>query len=141
LRRLISLVLLVSLVGCSRPIPESKTLAPGNPTKPQSGQWILESYDLTKGYAFSKDGVTYQAKCSRIEGKASKGHTIEGLGFVWDGPNKYHIDVKDQSQCNELLEYIHKPVGLTNGSILGSDMLLVDRPDGVTIYLQVTSAK
>jgi hypothetical protein len=121
-----------------------KEVVPDSPTQQQNGQWVLQSYDSAKGYTFNKDGVSYQTKCFRIEGKVKKTDDpagLRGLGYVLDGPNRFHMDIKEQSQCSELLEFIHKPISLTNGSIWGPDMLLVDRPEGATIYLQVTNAK
>jgi len=134
--------------GCNtNPAPKPQTQVVSTPAPkadPTEGQWILESYDAAKGYTFSKDGVSYQTKCFRIEGKVNSTDDpaiLRGFGYTLDGPSRFHMDVKNQSQCNELLNYIRKPVALTNGSVWGSDVFLVDRPEGATIYLQVTSAK
>lgn len=138
------LLVLIASVGC-RSAPKPVDLTPVNAVASQpSSQWILESYDSVKGYTFSKDGVSYQTKCFRIEGKVDSTDdpaALRGLGYVLDGSSRFHMDIKNQSQCNELLNYIHKPVTLTNGSVWGPDVFLVDRPEGATIYLQVMNAK
>lgn len=137
-------MLLMLLTSCSQPPPKAPPQATNNPNPQPSGQWVLESYDATKGYTFRRDGVSYLTNCFSIKRKVSKTDNptmLREFGYVLDGPSNVHMDVKDQSQCNELLEYIHKPVPLNNETLWGRDVFLVARPEETTIYLRVMSAK
>jgi len=97
-----------------------KDVVPSDSVQQKDSQWVLESYDSSKGYTFTKGRVTYQTKCFRIAGKVDKTDDkagLRGLGYIMDGLSKFHMDIKEQSQCSELLDSIHKPVTPTNKSI------------------------
>jgi hypothetical protein len=125
------LITAILIVGCNHS-SLSDVPSPHGTTKPQqSGQWVLESYDSTKGYTFSKDGVSYLTKCDRIAWMHQAG--------VSD-PNGLQMDVRNQSQCVELLPYLHKPVLLGDSSENYNGTLYFSVGDK-TLFFKIIEAK
>jgi hypothetical protein len=102
------------MTGCERPAPKDISL-PDN--KSQNSQWVLESYDASKGFVFSKDGVSYATKCDHIF------HKSTGI----------RQDINDQSQCVRVLSYLHKtiPIDDTSENING----VVAFTDGDSVFV------
>jgi hypothetical protein len=124
---LVFLALSVSLLGCSRPTLKASS----EPSQQKNSQWILESYDSVKGFTFSKDGVSYLTKCSRIVWVHQPGIS---------NPNGFQMDVYDQNQCVELLPYLHKVVPLGDSSE-NYDGTLSFATGNKTLILKITEAK
>jgi hypothetical protein len=80
----------LTLVGCSAGNQSGSSAATAD-----KGQWVLESYDATKGYTFHKDGVEYQGHCQvvRHDGKSNRA--------TWE------------EACIDVLPYLHKTVPVT----------------------------
>jgi hypothetical protein len=110
--------------GCNQSAPEAQKSTPNPQNREQSSQWVLESYDSTKGFTFSKDGLSYLAKCDHIFWKST--------GF--------RQDVHDQSECVKLLPYLHKPVPIDDVSAKINGTLGFTSDDEVLVF-EITSAK
>jgi hypothetical protein len=65
-----------------------------------NGQWVLESYDVEKGYVFVKDGVHYVATCYFYSDDRQIGMAFTRLAA-------------NESVCTVVLPFMHKPVPLT----------------------------
>ena len=135
------LALSMWLASCGRPASDASKSTPG---KQPRDQWTLENYDPIKGYTFKKDGTSYLTECFLIEGKLDKSDdpsSIRKLGYTMDGNNDFHLDVQDQSQCNELLPYLHKTVPIHQGEEGFSEFLYFIAPDAARVEFVITETK
>jgi len=97
-------IIILLFSGCSHPEQKREGLTEN---RDMQGQWILQSYDATKGYTFLKDGVQYQAHCQ-----------------VFRAGGKAHAVVREGA-CIDVLPYLHKAVSAT----LWEDELTVKNPN------------
>lgn len=113
------------LVGCSKTVP-----VPLNAIVEQKGVWYLESYDASKGYTFSKDGVQYLAHCSywTLIGAEKVGNWRKADGENW---------------CAAVLDYLHKPIPLEAGDLDMKDHLIFkgQKPGSTSCEFVIVSAK
>ncbi len=72
---------------------------------PSKGQWILESYDKSKGYTFVHDGAVYHTTCVATGRPMLPGDKPD-LDPGALPPNL----ASHQSECEDILPYLHKPV-------------------------------
>jgi hypothetical protein len=138
------MILAVSLASCGHPAIEVDTPNRSAPGGKPTDQWTLENYDAGKGYTFQKDGVSYLTTCFLIEGKLSKtGNSPirRGPGYVLEGTDSFHLDVKDQAQCNELVPYLHKTVPVVQGEEGFSEFLRFTAKDTATLDFVITETK
>jgi hypothetical protein len=120
----LTLFLSVSLASCNHSVPNSTASPSSNPRQQQNGQWVLESYDSTKGFTFSKNGVLYVTKCDHISWKISN----------------YRADIQYQSQCTMILSYLHKTIPMDDSSeSINGTIGFVDGNE--VIVFEITSAK
>ena len=78
--------------------------------KDRSGQWILESYSVSTGYVFRRDGVRYHAHCrGMLDASTFKKNGLDlsaGVVPIPSGPTQ------PESNCTVVLSYLNKPVPL-----------------------------
>ena len=78
----------------------------------------------------------YKTRCFLIESQLNKPvepNAHQRPGTVFDGKNSYHLDIKDQSQCNEILPYLHKTIALVQGEEGFSELFYFIAADGARI--------
>jgi hypothetical protein len=71
-------------------------------------QWVLQSYDVTNGYTFVRNGIEYRAKCVAT-GRPVLGTPPNEIPDL--NPDAMPPDVvSSQSSCEDILPYLSKPV-------------------------------
>jgi hypothetical protein len=85
-----ALLLLIFLTSCS-----------GN-----NDEWILQSYDKTKGYTFTRNGVSYQTTCFAT-GRPMLSDTVPDTSPDSLPPNPAFDGEVD---CSDILPFLHKPI-------------------------------
>jgi hypothetical protein len=106
-----TLLAILLLAGCGYPAGKQDGFTSSLQTSaPTHGQWILESYDATKGYTFVKDGIQYQAHCQlvRLDGGKARAADREGA-------------------CVDVLPYLHQVVP---GTMWEDELTVKSKPGG-----------
>jgi hypothetical protein len=82
--------------------------AVGCANQPTKDQWVLQSYDATKGYVFFRNGVEYQTTCF------AEGYPVLGVppNVTPDlSPDAMPPNLpRSESACGSILSYLGKPV-------------------------------
>jgi len=98
-------------------------------------QWTLQSYDRTKGYTFTRSGVSYQTTCFAT-GRPMLSETTPDTSPDALPPNPAFDGEVD---CSDILPYLHKPI--PNFRQVDGSLLVFTEKQNFKLEFEIKEAK